>query len=921
VKNKLFTSGMIFLLLLVIAGCPNSLKKKYESGEYETVSTLKVDEGAYLITDPEPDFSVPVPSFVAASKGEFTNKIVVTWESILTEGVTYNYNLYRSVNGGPFLKITPESGQNSNTFDDNNVQEFNSYRYAVRTVVSQTKWSRFSVASEGYVLSRVNTIDATFREDKNEIRVNWEPSLGSSYYKILRAEGEDSKDDDFVEVGRLLSETTYVDRAARAGGDVKDGVIYEYKIVAVNKQLSAEKTSSEVVKGAVLAPGAPAAITGVTATKRIFGDRIVVKWNANSEAACYQIFREKDPNGSFTTLLKETKDKEPSFEDTDVAGLEPGESYYYRVCGVGEEKDAGRLSTLDVNISKGSILEAPSTFAARYYETSTGDVEVVWSQVQGADSYLLYRSGPFESEMTEDNLASETWSYMSTSDEWTELVTEGDTPTTLDDQKKFVSFSYLETSDKIESGKKYYYKIIAINQAVIADTSLDSLSKDGGEPGYGATAFSGFVFLPVIEDLSKWLEATNQVDSPDGKIEVTLKIPEKYKNLAGAMKYIVTRTYRYGGGYQGHGSDDNDGTVNASLEPKPENSPWEKTISIAEISGNEIEGGKKVLIDTLYDTDENGNKLYACINKKVTFDCGSYCNSGSDGDSNDGNPWYERTKSQIESTSNDYKMILDPDGTPAGHEWHYLKWDYVFRKYLNHPDNPLASQPFQKKVNFEEAVRCDYSLKLVWDTSLAGVNDASTTSEKVYGYPSLTPREFTSLVFFLREEAFNRIWYLNYQAFEGFSLGKLTSGQSANGKSAGSVRFGDVEVTSLSGAGETNGVGDKYFYDFDNIGVQFSFRIKITVDAVGPLSGTFYIKTPLYNGYATLNGGIVSGLYQLWVHKGSLKVEYVSKGGTKAKKGSMDFKICNEYASNSMWGPKGGRYTSVGWPNNNYPNL
>ena len=409
----------------------------------------------------------------------------------------------------------------------------------------------------------------------------------------------------------------------------------------------------------------------------------------------------------------------------------------------------------------------------------------------------------------------------------------------------------------------------------------------------------------------------------------------------------IERTYRYNGTHQGYKTNelasDAFGTLDLSnhtnlSDPSPAKVAWEKSI-ILEYPVNFTSTNELTVYDTLYDTDDSTGEKLIAVRRKWS--------------ENNMHPWYERTQSKVNQNASKYDVVYDPDGTPSEYEWHYLNWDWVMRKYMWHPDNPLAkTYPSTGNANsrrdigdrpgrfdFKEAVRCDYRVVLTYKSNTA---IQRKTANPVYGYPSLTPREFASLGMILREIAFYEIPAAYYDEVEeqGTSLDRdprTEKGWNNNrgGNNNGSIELVSVSVDIFALAGtahlRTNGNGYSYFRDlfikFDWTG----FTIKLGGSAAQCLNNNkIDIITPIegMKGSVSMTAYLYGGTYFHGMQSGSsVSVTYPGASNFRlelgANYGTGNYRALpsNEYLQEG-WGRVdyfgsasgyGDRYTSINW--------
>lgn len=722
-------------------------------------------------------------------------------------------------------------------------------------------------------------------------------------------------------------------------------------------------------------------IISAVASKYEAKDYVRVSWKPESKSVKYAVYRLTESQVGQSSIPAPTA-YVADFGTLTVENLEAGnaangygrdsdgnyfvwiktdnETAYYGVIGMNDEGKTGfhRLSYTTAQKTEvyGTALIPVSGVSIA---TSGAKIEAVWKALSSDVEYRVlrsknaytYKTAPTNLPITDFNVwtGGTSWSVVSSETD----ILNGNAVTS----PKFTD-SAINTDDYV--GKEFVYRIYAVNTAVRSAESSYKAEFSGfsGTFYMSAAAESKLVILLPNPDNILTLTATQGAETNDtklpGKIKLTVNEKSSTKPDYSHFTVKVERTYRYGGTHQGYptvdlvsdnmwtGGDYISGKYHTDLSnPDPAACPWEKTI-LLEYTFDLNSSSSANVYDTLYDTDDaTGEKLIA-VRRKISHDTMQ--------------PWYERRESVVNSNASKYDVVLDPDGTKSEYEWHYLNWDWVMRKYMYHPDNPLAkvytstgNSSSTKNVgdrpgrfDIQDAVRCDYRIVLV-----SKIDPAVTAkSEKtVSGYPRLTPREFSSLAMIIREIAFYEIPASYYDEVEeqGVSLKRdpvTVEGWNNSKKKDGSIQLVkvDVDIFSLSGTAHlrTNGSGYSYFpgcyIKFDWPG----FTIKLGGDAAKCLDNNeLEIVTPLpgMNGKVKMTAYLYGGTYYHGMQSGSfITVTYPGYTDFKMELGKLPGAqnhkalVSNEYIE-SNWGRAQytnnpdtywDRYTSINW---SYGNL
>ncbi|MBN2652043.1 MAG: hypothetical protein JXR63_06645, partial [Spirochaetales bacterium] len=449
----------------------------------------------------------------------------------------------------------------------------------------------------------------------------------------------------------------------------------------------------------------------------------------------------------------------------------------------------------------------------------------------------------------------------------------------------------------------YYYKVFSVASEVNPKIDEEALI-DAGYNLSNGKVITGFL---MPNNIDSWLSVSNRDNSKQGQIVLTITVPDNFRPQLANLSFKISRTYRYGGGHRGFNATDylpageRDLTSHVSLtNPNPATAQFEKTIFLDyDLSPASFSDGVKNIYDNLYDVDSNGEKLYAVWNTDIV-------NEGwVDSDwyyANEGYFWYERSESRIASSSSLYEKVKNPDGSDAGMEWHYIKWDWVVRKFLQNTSNPRYSQfnESQKfdRFDFNEAVGCDYKLYVSYN-GLDNLEPVATESKR--GYPALTPREFTYLSMFLRELAFYRAPAAYYDRIKGLGLGDagmLGADVTANGYKSGRILVRNGGLNGVSGARAdvyTEDLNGSIGYsDLPGCGVKFNWpRMDIKFGDYAELclsNRIVNVYTPLYSGTISITAYMYAGTYYHGLQEGSRLV--VNYTGSDVE---VDYRYANEY--------------------------
>ena len=319
------------LLLVLLAACAQLL--------------LPTAEASYSLSAPK------ISSLQNTSSG-----IQVKWKAV--SGAA-KYAVYRKTTGG-WVKKATVSGT---SYTDQNVSGGTVYAYKIRCVNASGKPVSPNVDGKNKLMALKVPEISSVANTTGGIKIAFQTRKGAESYQIYRRVGSSG---DFVRIG--TSKTgSYLDQTAVTGTS------YSYRVRAVNTTKavkSAFSDSSSLIKRLV----SPA----VTASVKTAGVKLT--WPKVTGASYYCVLR-KTASGSW---VKKAVVSGTSYLDETVLS---GYSYRYKVRCV--NKDGSRY--LSANPSKATavtFLRAPSLSALTDQETG---IQVKWSKVANADSYIIYR--------------------------------------------------------------------------------------------------------------------------------------------------------------------------------------------------------------------------------------------------------------------------------------------------------------------------------------------------------------------------------------------------------------------------------------------------------------------------------------------------------------------------------------------------
>ena len=413
---KMKKTFLLILSALLAAGCANQLRSLN--------GTFSKTAGAVEVSDPQNDYvidaSIPIPTMVSATQGDFSDRIRISWQQVFYGDSQIQYHVYRETQAKDgetaLLRLTGYRPIADLYFDDlasGTVEPGVVYRYYVRAVnmsSPNTEGSVLSAPTEGYALAGVSTISADFRVSTEKVTVTWGAVNGASFYYLYRAvepyEGVVPNLENFERLDQAFTGLSYDDYSVTNGGALESGKSYYYYVEACfDRETTAER--SGYARGALLSAGAPAegSIESVSQNAVLGAIRVAWKTDANAESYfVYRITQENLDGGDYVGTeiavdqesLK-TANGSTVWYDTDPV-VATGEPFYYRVAAV-NDYGAGSLSSSNISevgeqlrVTGRAIPSAAGT--QPYIMLQRNGFYVSWPQTfSGAGYYLLAADG------------------------------------------------------------------------------------------------------------------------------------------------------------------------------------------------------------------------------------------------------------------------------------------------------------------------------------------------------------------------------------------------------------------------------------------------------------------------------------------------------------------------------------------------
>lgn len=526
----------VFLSVVVLFfSCSNQFYTEFQDGSDSKLNDIIFPESQPF--QPEP---IVVSGF-QASNGDFLDEIKIKWNPVsagvwywrlfwftdeeearaaLTEASTngfYKTEETVGVQNSGKLSFTASSYTHSFTFDgDGSEIQLSSdmtFYYLLKGYDGAERIIAYSTVTEGktatvpYDVTASRNYQPQTSDASAFITLTWKWDAPGASFRLERAKAPYSQEQSWVDLGvvEVRNENgvyTYTeefshtaDCKVNSDGDTNIqcssecpiGSEFAYRIYAVTNGV--ESSASRMVQGATVKWGTPPAVTGVTASRGLYGKKIVLTWDVldveNFEGYSVYIQGESNP------VVKNFHETRYEYSTTSYDTV----NFYVRASnqfgeGVPSDSVSGNIVP-QVRNTSGTVL------------TDESKITVTWSPVaviEGAIVYNLYRSETTKGEGT--------------------LIAENLTDAT-----------YSDSDETLQQGKVYYYSIEPRNTAAVPleeGIGQRSAFKDT----YGAM---GIMNEP---------EFSVSTDGTNGKATVTLKNKPSFCQAAVSVnQWVYTPNY------------------------------------------------------------------------------------------------------------------------------------------------------------------------------------------------------------------------------------------------------------------------------------------------------------------------------------------------------------------------------------------
>ncbi len=310
------------------------------SGEYESAYSTSGVEGMYFGN----------VSWIKATPG--VDCSVITWEKL---SAADNYEVYRkTASQTKWTKLAKVTGT---SYTDNNMESGIVYYYMVKALKGNNVSEMICDSVSAKIIA---TPQVVAKNANNGIQITVTPVNGAESYVV-----EKKIDGKFEVIATLTSNLTYIDT------DVEAECEYEYRVYAVSSDIN----SGIREIGPVLRLSCPK-ITAMQNT--VVG--ISIQWTPLDGAESYQVLRKEEGDKKWTVIEDEVEGT--TYLDADVFS---DDTYIYTINA--NMADGGQSGYAENGMTY-KFLETPDLVSVTKV---SGGVQFVWSEVDGATSYIVYR--------------------------------------------------------------------------------------------------------------------------------------------------------------------------------------------------------------------------------------------------------------------------------------------------------------------------------------------------------------------------------------------------------------------------------------------------------------------------------------------------------------------------------------------------
>lgn len=326
---------------------------------------------------PVEDNSIIPPSEINATKGNYPDKVVLSWKSV--PGAV-GYEVYRAYPEEDEYELVGLAA--STYFEDTGVFPETAYAYKITSVAEYT----ISDKSEGDVIGyasqtrktvpvKVSGLNATVGSYADRIILSWEPQDNTNGYIVYKYDSATGN----YRVASRVQTNQYEDKTAR-----KNGVAEIYTVIAYNATGNGEPANAVV--GRTASVEKPSAPRNLTASLGQFRDKVDLNWAKSTGANEYVILK----FDQFKWTPIGTTNKE-TFTDNNVS---KGKKFYTVIARNNLNSYSSfsnyALGYTNPNLERGSTRLAPPQNLSVKANPTKKIYSLKWEPVKGAEEYNIW---------------------------------------------------------------------------------------------------------------------------------------------------------------------------------------------------------------------------------------------------------------------------------------------------------------------------------------------------------------------------------------------------------------------------------------------------------------------------------------------------------------------------------------------------
>lgn len=292
-----------------------------------------------------------------------SKRLRISWSQV---SGAESYQIYRSDSeNGKYTKIAQLSGYQ---YDDEKIQQGNTYYYKIRAVFSNGKKSSYSKIYAGKSLAAA-AITSVISRGGGKLNIKWSPVEGAQKYELFRSDTQNGT------YKKIISTTdnSYMD------ANVTLQKNYFYKVRARGGDKNGYSSYSKVLDGWAVPKTSISRVSSKTSTS------LLIRWNKVENAYSYRIQRAESKKGKYTTIATVTNGKNSYIDEN----LKEKKTYYYKVQVMNRVNNKTGYSSYS-GAASGQTITGTSISYVR--SKSSGSMELKWKKDASAYAYSIKRS-------------------------------------------------------------------------------------------------------------------------------------------------------------------------------------------------------------------------------------------------------------------------------------------------------------------------------------------------------------------------------------------------------------------------------------------------------------------------------------------------------------------------------------------------